>query len=46
MSDDDAYVVSPGAFTNGLYTTTIDELSPDTEIAKLQKKNCRTKVTT
>lgn len=44
MSDDGSHAVSPGAFPNGLYTTAIDDFSPDTEIAKLQKENGRIKV--
>lgn len=44
MSDDDSHVISDGAFPNGLYSTAIDDFSPDTEIAKLQKENGRIKV--
>lgn len=44
MSDDGSHAVSPGAFPNGLYTTAIDDFSPDTEIVKLQKENGRIKV--
>jgi len=45
MSGDDSHVISDGVFPNGLYTTAIDDFSPDTEIAKLQKENGRIKVT-
>lgn len=44
-ADDDSRVVSPGGIPNGHYTASIDDFSPDKEIAKLQKENGRIKVT-